>query len=254
MITDTHAHLYDRAFQEDIDDVIARAKAAGVERLIIPGTKPEDAEPILELCKRYEFCRPALAIHPEDMDDDIEAQCERLADLFDRYKFVAVGECGIDLHWDKSRLDDQKKVLAFQIGLANERNLPLILHCRDAFAELAEVVEQNRSPQSAGVFHCFTGSVSDAKRIIDMGFYIGIGGVVTFRKSDVKNVIKEIGLDRVVLETDCPYLAPVPNRGKRNEPGYLRNVVDFLSVELDMDANYIEEITSNNARRLFNID
>ncbi len=252
MITDTHAHLYSKEFDDDRDAVVMRAVNCGVKKMIIPGTKPEDSQAILDLCAKYPTaCFPALAIHPEDLADDFHRQLTLLENRINEAKYYAVGETGLDLHWDKTRFQEQKEALIFHIELAASLDLPLILHCREAFEPIVEILKKHKRSNTRGVFHCFTGNAIQAKEIEDLGFFLGIGGVATFKKSDLKHTLREIGLQNVVLETDCPYLAPVPHRGKRNEPAFLVNVTNFLSKELDISTSEIEEITSKNADKLF---
>lgn len=252
MITDTHAHLYSKEFDDDRDAVVMRAVNCGVKKMIIPGTKPEDSQAILDLCAKYPTaCFPALAIHPEDLDDDFHRQLTLLENRINEAKYYAIGETGLDLYWDKTHFQEQKEALIFHIELAASLDLPLILHCREAFEQIVEILKKHKRSNTRGVFHCFTGNAIQAKEIEDLGFFLGIGGVATFKKSDLKHTLCEIGLQNVVLETDCPYLTPVPHRGKRNEPAFLVDVANVLSKELDISTSEIEEITSKNADKLF---
>lgn len=252
MIIDTHAHLYSKDFDDDRENAVMRAVDCGVKKMIIPGTKPEDSQKILDLCTKYPtVCFPALAVHPEDLAEDFQSQLKMLETRINESKYYAVGETGLDLYWDKTRFSGQKEALIFHIELASALDLPLILHCREAFEPMTEILKNHKKHNTRGVFHCFTGNTNQAKEIEDLGFMIGIGGVVTFKKSELKYTLREIGLKNVVLETDCPYLSPVPYRGKRNEPAFLVNVVDFLAKELEVSPEEIENITSGNAERLF---
>lgn len=252
MIVDTHAHLYSKEFDNDCNDVVLRAINCGVKKMIIPGTKPEDSQVILDLCAKYpETCFPALAIHPEELANDFRAQLKLLENRITEAKYYAIGETGLDLYWNKTRFQDQKESLIFHIELAASHDLPLILHCREAFEPMLEILRKYKRTNTRGIFHCFTGNAAQAKEIEDAGFLIGIGGIATFKKSDLKNTLCEIGLKNVVLETDSPYLAPVPHRGKRNEPAFLVNIVQFLSKELEISTSEIEDITSENANKLF---
>lgn len=252
MIIDTHAHIYSKDFDNDRKDVVLRAINCGVGKMIIPGTKPEDSSVILDLCKEFPtVCFPALAIHPEDLAVDFRGQLRMLEMRISESEYCAVGETGLDLYWDKTRFEEQKEALIFHIELAASLDLPLILHCREAFEPMMEILKAYRKNNTCGVFHCFTGNAIQARQIEDLGFLIGIGGVATFKKSDLKYTLHEIGLKNVVLETDCPYLAPVPYRGKRNEPAFLVNVVDFLSKELEISPSEVEQITTDNANRMF---
>jgi TatD DNase family protein len=254
MIIDTHAHLYSKEFDIDRDAVVQRALDNGVTKMIIPGTKPEDSCKILDLCTKYPAnCFPALAVHPTDLADDFRKQLKMLEQAVCNANYCAVGETGLDLYWDKTRFNEQKEAFIFHIELASSLDLPLILHCRDAFEPMMEILTAYKKSNTRGVFHCFIGNAEQAKQIEDLGFLIGIGGVVTFKKSDLKYTLHEIGLNNVVLETDCPYLAPVPYRGKRNEPAYLVNVVDFLSNELQIPTEQVESITSENATKMFDL-
>lgn len=254
MIIDTHAHLYSKEFDTDADAVVQRALDNGITKMIIPGTKPEDSKNILDLCIKYPAnCFAALAIHPTDLADDYCLQLKMLEQTINDADYCAVGETGLDLYWDKTRFNEQKEAFIFHIELASSLDLPLILHCREAFEPMMEILTAYKKSNTRGVFHCFTGNAEQAKKIEDLGFLIGIGGVVTFKKSDLKYTLHEIGLNNVVLETDCPYLAPVPYRGKRNEPAFLVNVVEFLSKELQLSREEIENITSENAIEMFNL-
>lgn len=252
MIVDTHAHLYSAEFAADCADVVMRAINCGVKKMIIPGTKPEDSRAILDLCAKYpETCFPALAIHPEELATDFQGQLKLLENRINEAKYCAIGETGLDLYWDKTRFQEQKESLIFHIKLAALHDLPLILHCREAFEPLLEILRKYKRANTRGIFHCFTGNAAQAKEIEDLGFLIGIGGIATFKKSDVRYTLREIGLKNVVLETDSPYLAPVPHRGKRNEPAFLVDVAHFLSKELEISVPEIESITSENANKLF---
>lgn len=261
-ITDTHCHLIDEHFATDTEEVIERAVEAGVTRMVMACCDCTEYAMIRELCGRHEqVLLPTLGIHPENMADDIDSQLEEMEGLLrrDHKSLTAVGEIGLDLYWDKSRLDDQKKVLTRQMLLALEYDLPVLLHIREAMTEFIDLLhiiynEANRlGKRIRGILHCYSGTIEQAEEAMTMGdFWLGIGGTVTYKKSDRIEIVKHFGLSRIVLETDAPYLAPVPHRGKRNEPAYTTCVAHFIAEALGMTEEEVAQMTTANAKKLFN--
>ncbi|MBQ0057872.1 MAG: TatD family hydrolase [Bacteroidales bacterium] len=263
MIIDTHCHLIDDAFVGEVDAVIERARQADVRKMVLACCDEKEIEPIAELCRRYpDTLYPTIGIHPENMADDIDKQLSLVKSLLDKSEgIVAIGEVGIDLHWDKTRLDDQKKLLVAQTEWAIERDLPMILHIRDAMPEYLALLKdtlyniaRTKGKTLRGILHCYSGSADQAIKAQNYGdFLIGIGGTVTYKKSLVPDVAKAIGLGRIVLETDAPYLAPMPNRGKRNEPAYTRLTCEWLAGLFGCSAEEVAVRTTANAKRILNI-
>lgn len=267
MIIDTHCHLIDEAFQSDVDEVVYNAKAAGVEKMLLACCDEKEYPLILDLCNRYPgVLYPTIGIHPENMAQDVQAQ---FANLFSNPEtstrnsspLTAVGEIGIDLHWDKSRLDDQLWLLEAQVNWALDHNLPILLHIRDAMEEFLDLCRRTllnnaraKGRQMRGILHCYSGNAQQADEALQYGdFYFGIGGTVTYKKSLVPEVARHIGLSRIVLETDAPYLAPVPHRGRRNEPAYTADTCRTLAEILGTTFEKVAEQTTSNARQLFGI-
>jgi len=253
-IIDTHAHIYAKQFDEDAAEMIQRAKDKGLEAIFMPNIDLESVEPMLQLAKDYpDFCYPMMGLHPCDVKENYEFVLEKMKGLLQKDKYYGIGETGLDFHWDLTFKEQQKEALKVQIEWANETLLPLILHTRKSFEDTFEIVADNKSADLTGIFHCFGGSVEDAEKVFDIGFYIGIGGVLTFKKSGLDEVIKDLPLDKVLIETDSPYLAPTPYRGKRNEPAYTNLVVEKMAEVKGLSKEAVIEITSLNAKKLFGI-
>lgn len=253
---DTHTHLYLKQFSEDIDTVISDSISSGIEKLFLPNISSETTKDMLDLCKKYpETCYAMMGLHPCDVkSESMEKELLHVEEMLEKEKFIAVGEIGLDLYWDTSTLPLQKEAFIFQIDLAKKHKLPIAIHVRDSFNEAIEIVESLNDKNLSGVFHCFTGSVEDSKRITDLGnFYLGIGGVLTFKNSGLDNTIKEIDIQHLILETDSPYLAPTPFRGKRNESKYIVNIAEKLSEIHQISLEDVSDITTNNALKLFKI-
>ena len=251
---DTHTHLYLKQFSEDIDTVISDSISSGLEKLFLPNISSETTKDMLDLCEKYpETCYAMMGLHPCDVkSESMEKELLHVEEMLEKEKFIAVGEIGIDLYWDKSTLPLQKESFIFQINLAKKHKLPIVIHTRDSFNEAIEIVESLNDENLSGVFHCFTGSVEDAKKITDLGnFYLGIGGVLTFKNSGLDNTIKEIDIQHLLLETDSPYLAPTPFRGKRNEPKHVKIIAEKIAEIKNLPIQKIIEHTTKNAYRLF---
>lgn len=256
---DTHCHLYDPSFQEDFDALIARAQENGVEKILLPNIDQASWEPLMDLIQKSNLpCYPMLGLHPCYVTEQYEKELSFLRKELERRNevLVAIGEIGLDLYWDKSRLSDQIKALKQQLDWALEFNLPVALHVRDAFDPLFEVLVDYQGTDLKGVFHCFTGEEHHLNHILQNHptFYFGIGGVITYKKSGLAEVVKQIPLNRMLLETDAPYLPPSPHRGKRNEPSFLIHIADRISTALEIPIERVKKITSENAQELFNLD
>ncbi|MCF7559318.1 TatD family hydrolase [Sabulilitoribacter multivorans] len=254
IITDTHTHLYSEAFDEDRNSMIDRAIDNGVSRFFIPAIDSTYTEAMLQLEKDYPkniFLMTGL--HPTHVKDNYKEELKHVEDLLTSRKFYAIGETGIDLYWDKTTLGIQKIAFKHQIQLAKKYKLPIVIHCRDAFDEIFEVLEEEKGDGLFGIFHCFTGDFEQAHRAISYNMKLGIGGVVTFKNGKIDQFLNQIDLKHIVLETDSPYLAPVPYRGKRNESVYILEVLEKLSGIYNLPMETIAEITTENSKAVFKI-
>ena len=259
---DTHCHIDEEAFDADREDVIARQRESGVEAMIVPGVNSKSIETVMRVCRAHPgYCYPALGLHPEDVKGDWEEQLAVIEKAIRQYRkeLVAVGEIGLDYYWDKTYKTEQQEVLRQQIALARELDLPVILHNREATEDLLRILENAQGTTDVhntkvrGVFHCFNGSKETAQRILKTGMYIGIGGVLTFKNCKLYETLEVVPLERILLETDAPYMAPTPHRGERNESRLMIHVVDFLARLYQMTPEQIIAQTSANARALFGL-
>ena len=251
-LIDTHAHIYSTKFDSDRDQVIEEIRAAGISRIYMPNVDVETIDGMLDCESRYgDLCIPMMGLHPCDVKGDFEQQLKVMEEWLNRRQFAAVGEIGTDLYWDKTTFDIQKEALEIQVGWAKEKKLPIVLHCRESIDHTVELIEKAHDGKLRGIFHCFTGTLDQAKRILDMGFLLGIGGVVTYKNGGLDQVIPNLGLEHLVLETDAPYLAPVPHRGKRNTPAYLPEIARKVGDLLGSPIEKVAEETSANALGLF---
>jgi len=249
---DTHAHIYSPKFDADREEVIQRAVGNGVERIYMPNVDVATIDAMLEAELRHPgVCIPTMGLHPCDVDKDFEKQLYVMEDWLNKRSFAAIGETGLDLYWDKSFFEYQKEALRIQIDWAKKKELPIILHCRESMDEAIALVKSLNDDQLSGIFHCFTGSLEQAREIVEMGFLLGIGGVATYKNGGLDKVLPELGLEHLVLETDAPYLAPVPNRGKRNSPEYIPLIAQRVAELTGSDLVTVAEITSRNAVRAF---
>jgi TatD DNase family protein len=251
-LIDTHAHLFVEQFDNDRSQIIQNAISKEVERIYLPNIDLSTIERLNQVLLDYpDICFGMMGLHPCSVKDNYQEELDQIKKEFETTKYCAVGEIGIDLYWDKTTLDIQADALRIQIGWAKEMDLPIVLHCRDSFEQVVKVVSEENDGQLKGIFHCFTGSVNDANSVIEMGFKIGIGGVATFKNGGLDQVLPHIDLSNIVLETDAPYLSPVPFRGKRNESAYLIHVLDRLSQFYQSSMEEIAEITTQNALEVF---
>ena len=253
-LIDTHSHLFLEEFSEDLPQVIERARSAGITHIFMPNIDSTTIDSMLSVCNTYnDYCFPMIGLHPTSVNADYEKELEIVAREIKSFnKYIAIGEVGIDLYWDKTFLKEQQIVLDKQINWALEYDLPVVIHCRDAFGYIYNVLEPYKNTSLKGVFHSFTGTDDEAARILEFsGFLIGINGVVTFKKSRLPEVLTKIPLEKIVLETDSPYLTPVPNRGKRNESAYVKDTLMKVSDIYRMSPEAVGSVTSENALKVF---
>jgi len=252
IITDTHAHIYLPEFADTRKEMLERAEKEGVTRILLPAIDSESHASLVKLAKEFPGqCRPMMGLHPCYVKENYREELKIARDYLEQGGFVAVGEIGLDFYWDKTFTEQQYLAFEEQIRWALEFDLPIAIHSRNSTDECIDVVRRNQNGKLKGVFHCFSGNEEQARQIMDLGFYLGIGGVVTFKNGGLDKVFETIGLERVGLETDAPYLAPVPFRGKRNEPAYLKYVVEKLAGLKNVSIENIAEITERNVLELF---
>lgn len=254
-IIDTHCHLYSDQFAEDIDQVIQRAKNQDVSQVILPNIDEDSFQPMQELYqKEPTYFKMATGIHPCSVKKEFASQIDWVQKELETGKYISVGEIGIDLYWDQSLLNEQKEAFRLQIQLAKKHRLPIIIHARESMNEIFEVLDGEMDENLSGVFHCFIGEEDEIKKVDSYkNFMFGLGGVLTFKNSTLKNYINLIPENKIILETDAPYLAPVPHRGKRNEPAYTRKVAEYLAELKLKEVEEIARFTTENAKRLFNL-
>ena len=249
---DTHAHLYLKDFKPDLSDVIGRFQEQGIEHVYLPNIDHESIDDMLELEERYpQWFTAMIGLHPCSVKKDFERELYLVEHWLGQREFVAIGEIGIDLYWDTSTLEYQKEAFRVQVSWAIEKQRPIVIHCRESLDQTIELLESLHQPGLTGVFHCFTGGQEQAQRIIDLGFYLGIGGVVTFKNAGLDGTLEGLPMSSLVLETDSPYLAPVPFRGKRNEPSFLQYIAQRIAEIKDLDLTEVAKITTKNAQQLF---
>lgn len=254
IVTDTHTHLYSPQFDKDRDEMIRRAMNNGVTRFFIPSIDQSYAPSMYDLEASYPgnvFLM--MGLHPTSVKENYKEELTFVKGELQRRKFYAVGEIGIDLHWDTSTLAIQQDAFRYQIQLAKEHELPIVIHCRSAFEEVFEVLEEEKGEDLHGIFHCFTGNRKDAERALSYNMKLGIGGVVTFKNGSIDQFLSEIPIENIVLETDAPYLAPVPYRGNRNESLYILNVLEKVAQIYQMSREEIADITTQNSKEVFGV-
>lgn len=254
---DTHSHLYSEEFSEDISETILRAKEVGVTKILLPNIDILSIDPMLELCKKDNCFYPMLGLHPTSINSDFESQLTKIESYLDKVNICAIGEIGIDLYWDKTFIEEQRIAFEKQIEWALERDLPMAIHIRKGFDEalisLNKLSGKIRNPNKLykGVFHCFGGDFHQARKVIEMGFKIGIGGVVTFKNAKLADIVKDINLKDILLETDSPYLSPTPYRGKRNESSYIPIIAQKISEIKGISIEEVALITTETAQETF---
>lgn len=252
MYIDTHTHLYDEYFNKDYDQFIRQAIHSGVEKLYMPNCDSTTIAPMMELANRWpDKCLPMMGLHPTYVKENVAEELALVRQWLEKEKFAAVGEIGLDYYWSKDRIEAQKMAFGRQIDWALEFGLPIVIHSREATADCIEIVRKKQNGKLNGVFHCFSGTADEAREIMELGFFLGIGGIITYKSAGLQAVLRQLPLDQVVLETDAPYLAPVPFRGKRNESSYLPFVAEKIADLKEMSIEEVGRITTENARRLF---
>lgn len=251
---DSHAHIYATEFDNDRDEVVQRALAQGIDTILLPNIDLDSIEPMLKTEAAYpDVCRSMMGLHPCYVDGDVKQTLATIHSWFEKHNFIAVGEIGIDLYWDKTFKAEQEMAFITQLNWAKEMDLPVVIHTRDSIEETLTLLRKEQNGSLRGVFHCFGGTVEEAKAINDLGFHLGLGGVSTFKNGGMDKVIPHLDLSKVILETDCPYLAPVPHRGKRNEPAYTQLIAKRISDLRDIEIEQVDILTTQNTKTLFNL-
>ncbi len=254
ILTDTHTHLYYEEDAEKRQELIERCDQNGIQRLFLPNVDSSSVPKVLDTVAAYpDKCFAMLGLHPCDVKEDYLQELDTIFSYLDRVRIYAVGEIGIDLYWEQATLPLQQEAFAWQINKALALDLPVVIHCRDAFDQVYEVLQQQRHEKLRGIFHCFTGTLEQAEKIIDLGFYLGIGGVLTYKNSGLDKVVEQIDIKHLVLETDSPYLSPVPFRGKPNESSYLIYIAKKLAELKNRTLEELAEITTANSAAIFRI-
>ncbi|GEA61331.1 TatD family hydrolase [Vibrio comitans] len=251
---DTHAHIYASEFDQDREAVVERALAQGIQQILLPNIDLDSIEPMLATEAQFPtICRSMMGLHPCYVDQDVKQTLQTIHSWYDKHEFIAVGEIGIDLYWDKTYRAEQEYAFITQLNWAKEMNLPVVIHTRDSIEETLALLSKEQDGSLRGVFHCFGGSINEAKAINDLGFHLGLGGVSTFKNGGMDKVIPHLDMQYVILETDCPYLAPVPHRGKRNEPAYTQLVAQRVADLRELSLQEVDSLTTSNAIKLFNL-
>ena len=254
MLIDTHSHIYSEEFRGETDEIIKRALGNGVEKILLPNIDSSSIKMMIDLVDQYpSVCFPMMGIHPTSVKEDFEQELEVFEFWLSKRKFVAIGEIGIDLYWDKTFREEQEYVFCRQLKMAKELNLPVAIHVRDSFDVVLENIKKEYHNGMKGVFHCFSGNLEQAKEVISLGFKIGIGGTITYKNSGVADVISTLKPTDIVLETDSPYLSPVPFRGKRNESSYIVNILQKVAEVFSLPEEDVARITTESAQKLFNL-
>lgn len=252
MFTDSHTHLYLPDFKPDLNTVIKNALKKKVNRFLLPNINNDSLPQLLSICQQYNnVCFPMIGLHPCSITKNYTEELDKLYANISKNKFIAIGEVGIDLYWERKFFEEQKSAFQIQIEWGTKHNLPIVIHSRNSFNETYEILRKNKKDKTTGIFHCFSDSYKNAKKIIELGFYLGIGGVLTFKNSNLEDVIKKIDLKHIVLETDSPYLAPHPMRGKRNEPQFLSVIAEKICAIKNCSLEELSLITNENIKKIF---
>ncbi len=254
ILIDTHTHLYSDEFDSDRDAMVERALKQGVKKFLLPNIDLGSVDSLHQFCDRYpEQSYPMMGLHPTSVKEDYKHVLRETKELLNHRKYIAIGEIGIDLYWDKTFAKEQRMALLEQFQWAIDYNLPVVIHSRESFEIIMAIINEFNNPQLRGVFHCFTGTENEAQQIIDKGFMLGIGGVLTFKNSGLANEIKNIDIKHLILETDSPYLTPTPYRGKRNESAYISIIAQKLAATQSISLEEVAAITTKNAINLFQL-
>lgn len=251
---DTHTHLFLPEFDQDRDQVIKNAIDHNVQKMLLPNVDSTTINPLMELIQKYPLnCFPMMGVHPTSVRADYEKELDIVESWLEKEKFIAIGEIGMDLYWDKTFQKQQEEVFRRQLNLAKKYNLPVVIHARESFDEIFKIIDEEVDDRLTGVFHAFTGTVEQANQIIEWGFMMGIGGIVTFKNAGLDKVVRNIDINHIVLETDAPYLAPVPKRGKRNQSAYIRHIAEKIALIKEISIEKVANITTDNAKQLFRL-
>jgi TatD DNase family protein len=254
ILTDTHTHLYYAIDKKERDEQLERCFKNEITRLFLPNVSSQSVAMVMDLAKAYpQNCFPMLGLHPCEVKENFEEELSIINQHIEKNKIYAIGEIGIDLYWDKTLLKQQEEAFITQINWAKNLNLPIVIHCRDAFDEVFEILTLQKEDKLRGIFHCFTGNLNQANTAIELGFYLGIGGVVTYKKAGLDKVIEDINLQHIVLETDAPYLAPAPFRGKPNESSYLIHTAQKIADIKNISLEELAKITTANSVKIFRV-
>jgi len=253
IFTDSHAHIYAEQFDEDREEAIIASVNEGITKIYMPNIDLESIDGMLKVEEKFPSqCIPMMGLHPCYVEKDFEKQLYQMESWIQKRSFAAIGETGLDFYWDKTFFEQQKESLRIQIRWAKEKKWPIVIHCRESMEETLAIIEEEKDENLKGIFHCFSGTIDQAKRIISCGFLLGIGGVATYKNGGLETVLSEIGLDHLVLETDAPYLPPVPHRGKRNSPLYLPLIAQRVADLTANDLSTVSHITQKNVQNIFN--
>ncbi|MGK7397754.1 MAG: TatD family hydrolase [Candidatus Cyclobacteriaceae bacterium M3_2C_046] len=251
-LIDTHAHIYLDDFDQDRDEMLEKCKQQQISRIYMPNIDTSSIESMLKLEEKYpDQCIPMMGLHPGSVGKNYEQDLEEIEKILKHRSFAAIGEIGLDFYWDTTYKEQQLEVLNVQINWAKELGLPVVLHFRNAFKETLQVIKDQYNEDLTGIFHCFTGTLDEARQVTELGFYLGIGGVVTFKNGGLDQLIPHLDLENIVLETDSPYLAPVPFRGKRNQPLYIRQVAEKIAMLKSLGIQEVAAITTKNVEKIF---
>lgn len=254
ILIDSHTHLYLDEFSNDIASIVSRAFQNDVRGMIVPNINSTSVDPLLELCRKYpENCYPCMGLHPGSVYHDFHTELEIVEQCLEKEKFVAIGEIGIDLYRDKTFINEQIEVFSLQLSLAKKYNLPVIIHSRNALNEIIRILNEKKYSDVKAVFHCFPGNYEQAAYLTKKGYLLGIGGVVTYKNSGLARIVKELPLEFILLETDAPYLPPVPYRGKRNESAFIKVIAEFVAAIKNCSFEEVANVTTKNASSFFNI-
>ena len=251
---DTHSHLYLGEFDGDRDDVVKRALANGIKRILLPNIDSGSISGMMQMCQSYPgICSPMIGLHPGSVKENFAGELKIIENWIEHEEFIAIGEIGIDLYWDKNYKEQQTEVFEKQIQWAKQKKFPVVIHARESFTEIFTVLDRNMDENLSGVFHSFTGNEEQVKIISEYGFYFGINGIITFKNSDLAKTVERIPVEKILLETDSPYLSPAPKRGKRNESSFLIYIAERLAQIYDLPVDQLSQITTGNAEKLFKL-
>ena len=250
MLVDTHCHIY-KEYYEDIESLMNKLNSSGISKIINNGCNLDTSNEVMKLSNIYDNMYYTIGLHPEENLSDIKGILKLIKDNINDQKFVGIGEIGLDYYWNKDNKDEQKKVFETQLKFAQDYNLPVIIHSRESTGDMLDILKKYKLKC---IIHCFNGSVEVAREYIKMGYKLGINGVITFKNCKLIDVIREVGVDNIVFETDSPYLTPVPDRGKKNDPSYINNIVEFIIDKIGVDKEKLVDISNRNVRYIFDID